>query len=193
MLLDGRRCNKDITWFSPDSLHGHHACVPLCPFLFTWFSARTSRVCPTMPNSFHLILCTDIMRVSHYAQFFYCPSLSVNTGQARVLFFKQALYKVVQIWAGLIVCKQVTVFPGLIWITLYQRLQFVHLRGILKSHVPLLKTQYSANLTVGYIILFTTIFLYNLTHGFFTWSEVVFYVSCVVCSMLFYSSVSLIW
>ena len=29
------------------------------------------------------------------------------------------LYKVVQIWPGLIVCKQVTVCPGHIWTTLY--------------------------------------------------------------------------
>jgi hypothetical protein len=28
-------------------------------------------------------------------------------------------YKVVQIWPGLIVCKQVTVCPGHIWTTLY--------------------------------------------------------------------------
>jgi hypothetical protein len=28
-------------------------------------------------------------------------------------------YKVVQIWPGLIVCKQVTVYPGYIWTTLY--------------------------------------------------------------------------
>jgi hypothetical protein len=30
-----------------------------------------------------------------------------------------AIYKVVQIWPGLIVCKQVTVCPGHIWTTLY--------------------------------------------------------------------------
>jgi hypothetical protein len=29
------------------------------------------------------------------------------------------LYKVVQIWPGLFVCKQVTVCPGHIWTTLY--------------------------------------------------------------------------
>jgi hypothetical protein len=29
------------------------------------------------------------------------------------------MYKVVQIWPGLFVCKQVTVCPGLIWTTLY--------------------------------------------------------------------------
>ena len=29
------------------------------------------------------------------------------------------MYKVVQIWPGLIVCKQVTVCPGHIWTTLY--------------------------------------------------------------------------
>jgi small-conductance mechanosensitive channel len=29
------------------------------------------------------------------------------------------MYKVVQIWPALIVCKQVTVCPGRIWITLY--------------------------------------------------------------------------
>ena len=29
------------------------------------------------------------------------------------------IYKVVQIWPGLIVCKQVTIYPGHIWTTLY--------------------------------------------------------------------------
>jgi hypothetical protein len=29
------------------------------------------------------------------------------------------IYKVVQIWPGLFVCKQVTVYPGHIWTTLY--------------------------------------------------------------------------
>ena len=29
------------------------------------------------------------------------------------------MYKVVQIWPGLFVCKQVTVCPGHIWTTLY--------------------------------------------------------------------------
>jgi hypothetical protein len=32
------------------------------------------------------------------------------------------MYKVVQIWTGRFVCKQVTVCPGHIWTTLYQRL-----------------------------------------------------------------------
>jgi hypothetical protein len=31
----------------------------------------------------------------------------------------QIMYKVVQIWPGLFVCKQVTVCPGHIWNTLY--------------------------------------------------------------------------
>jgi hypothetical protein len=39
-----------------------------------------------------------------------------------------------------------------------------------------------------YCIVISLVFLYNLTHGFFTWSGLVFYVFCVVCSMLFYSS-----
>jgi hypothetical protein len=30
-----------------------------------------------------------------------------------------AIYKVVQIWPGLFMCKQVTVCPGYIWTTLY--------------------------------------------------------------------------
>jgi hypothetical protein len=33
--------------------------------------------------------------------------------------YKGSTYKVVQIWPGLIVCKQVTVCPGHIWTTLY--------------------------------------------------------------------------
>jgi hypothetical protein len=35
------------------------------------------------------------------------------------LFYLSVKYKVVQIWPGLIVCKQVTVCPGHIWTTLY--------------------------------------------------------------------------
>jgi hypothetical protein len=38
------------------------------------------------------------------------------------------IYKVVQIWPGLIVCKQVTVCPGHIWTTLY--LQYQVLLGV---------------------------------------------------------------
>jgi hypothetical protein len=34
-------------------------------------------------------------------------------------------YKVVQIWPGLIVCKQVTVCPGHIWTTLYSKYLFL--------------------------------------------------------------------
>ena len=34
---------------------------------------------------------------------------------------RPAKYKVVQIWPGLFVCKQVTVCPGHIWTTLYIR------------------------------------------------------------------------
>jgi hypothetical protein len=37
------------------------------------------------------------------------------------------LYKVVQIWPGPIVCKQVTVCPGHIWTTLYIHINYVHM------------------------------------------------------------------
>jgi hypothetical protein len=37
------------------------------------------------------------------------------------------MYKVVQIWSGLIVCKQVTVCPGHIWTTLYIHVGLKHL------------------------------------------------------------------
>jgi hypothetical protein len=37
------------------------------------------------------------------------------------------LYKVVQIWPGLIVCKLVTVRPGHIWTTLYINVNNTHL------------------------------------------------------------------
>jgi hypothetical protein len=35
--------------------------------------------------------------------------------------WRYSIYKVVQIWPGRFVCKQVTVCPGHIWTTLYQR------------------------------------------------------------------------
>jgi hypothetical protein len=44
-----------------------------------------------------------------------CPNL--RQALYRVTFL--VLYKVVKIWPGLIVCKQVTVCPGHIWTTLY--------------------------------------------------------------------------
>ena len=37
------------------------------------------------------------------------------------------LYKVVQIWPGLFVCKQVTVCPGHIWTTLYLQVMYNYL------------------------------------------------------------------
>jgi hypothetical protein len=41
-------------------------------------------------------------------------------------------YKVVQIWRELIVCKQVTVFPGHIWTTLYMHL---YVKGIICTKI----------------------------------------------------------
>ena len=41
------------------------------------------------------------------------------------------IYKVVQIWPGLFVCKQVTVCPGHIWTTLYNKHTEVHLLDII--------------------------------------------------------------
>jgi hypothetical protein len=38
---------------------------------------------------------------------------------SQVIFTEVKLYKVVQIWPGRFVCKQVTVCPGHIWTTLY--------------------------------------------------------------------------
>jgi hypothetical protein len=46
----------------------------------------------------------------------YFFSYDINCGELLILIFE---YKVVQIWPGLIVCKQVTVCPGDIWTTLY--------------------------------------------------------------------------
>jgi hypothetical protein len=43
----------------------------------------------------------------------------------------RALYKVVQIWPGLLVCKQVTVCPGHIWTTLYNN--FCSLHSVIKQ------------------------------------------------------------
>jgi hypothetical protein len=37
---------------------------------------------------------------------------------------ENAIYKVVQIWPGRFVCKQVTVCPGHIWTTLYNSILF---------------------------------------------------------------------
>ena len=39
-------------------------------------------------------------------------------------------YKVVQIWPGLFVCKQVTVCPGHIWTTLYMNSKNMNMDGI---------------------------------------------------------------
>jgi hypothetical protein len=42
-------------------------------------------------------------------------------GHTVLTFLFQRIYKVVQIWPGLFVCKQVTVCPGHIWTTLYYK------------------------------------------------------------------------
>jgi hypothetical protein len=51
-----------------------------------------------------------------------------NTVQINILLGIQPLlrmkYKVVQIWPGRFVCKQVTVYPGHIWTTLYVSYSF---------------------------------------------------------------------
>jgi hypothetical protein len=48
------------------------------------------------------------------------PLVTVKSnGMHYLQFFSLSIYKVVQIWPGLIVCKQVTVCPGHIWTTLY--------------------------------------------------------------------------
>jgi hypothetical protein len=44
------------------------------------------------------------------------------------------LYKVVQIWPGLIVCKQVTVCPGHIWTTLY-KLNYTRVHNVGTYHL----------------------------------------------------------
>ena len=49
-----------------------------------------------------------------------------------------AIYKVVQIWPGLIVCKQVTVSPGHIWTTLYNSSYHV-LNGVWYTHTSAAK------------------------------------------------------
>jgi hypothetical protein len=43
-------------------------------------------------------------------------------------------YKVVQIWPGLTVCKQVTVCPGHIWTTLYNAAQQIKITGTWLRH-----------------------------------------------------------
>ena len=44
---------------------------------------------------------------------------TIFCGCDNVISILPSIYKVVQIWPGLIVCKQVTVCPGHIWTTLY--------------------------------------------------------------------------
>jgi hypothetical protein len=50
--------------------------------------------------------------------------IQVNRGES----LRYRMYKVVQIWPGLIVCKQVTVCPGHIWTTLYYAV-YIHVYG----------------------------------------------------------------
>jgi hypothetical protein len=45
-------------------------------------------------------------------------SLQLNTSRMMMVML-HTYYKVVQIWPGIFVCKQVTVCPGHIWTTLY--------------------------------------------------------------------------
>jgi hypothetical protein len=45
--------------------------------------------------------------------------LEMNRPLSRIRAWQRKMYKVVQIWPGLFVCKQVTVCPGHIWTTLY--------------------------------------------------------------------------
>jgi hypothetical protein len=63
--------------------------------------------------------------------------------------YKIFVYKVVQIWPGLIVCKQVTVCPGHIWTTLYIFYNRADLRcktfGICCSHLTFLRVFHCFN------------------------------------------------
>jgi hypothetical protein len=47
------------------------------------------------------------------------PHFTHTHARARAIYIYIYIHKVVQIWPGLFVCKQVTVFPGHIWTTLY--------------------------------------------------------------------------
>jgi hypothetical protein len=61
----------------------------------------------------------------------------------RVLYLKTVVhlwYKVVQIWLGLFVCKQVTVCPGHIWTTLYLAEFFLKWEAFQKNIVQKMKT-----------------------------------------------------
>ena len=51
---------------------------------------------------------------------------------ANVLGGNKFKYKVVQIWPGLFVCKQVTVCPGHIWTTLYLHAALIFMRSLRK-------------------------------------------------------------
>jgi hypothetical protein len=72
---------------------------------------------PSVPPSFHLTNLTTfsekLIAVTSPSIFFYHSRLlACHT-------LKICKYKVVQIWPGLFVCKQVTVCPGHFWTTLY--------------------------------------------------------------------------
>jgi hypothetical protein len=55
----------------------------------------------------------------------------------------KAKYKVVQIWPGLFVCKQVTVCPGHIWTTFYVAVQRPD-SNVKTVHVQAMKRRYSS-------------------------------------------------
>jgi hypothetical protein len=59
------------------------------------------------------------MKVPYFSLLLISLTISVHLCVPFQLRNKVSLYKVVQIWPGLIVCKQVTVCPGHIWTTLY--------------------------------------------------------------------------
>jgi hypothetical protein len=63
---------------------------------------------------FCLAVCCQKNMTLKYSEILFCPRF----------------YKVVQIWPGRFVCKQVTVSPGHIWTTLYMDVKFVcHIKG----------------------------------------------------------------
>ena len=72
---------------------------------------------PPVPRSFHL---TNLRTFSEKLTAVRSPSILFYLSLLLACHsLKICKYKVVQIWPGLFVCKQVTVCPGHIWTTLY--------------------------------------------------------------------------
>ena len=94
--------------------------IDTCDRYFMWWSTPVQDLSPwmTFTNERDLYLCESKVRLKKEFSIkhgWLWNTMMRSTGRA----CDDGLYKVVQIWPGLFVCKQVTVCPGHIWTTLY--------------------------------------------------------------------------